>query len=259
MTFGEMLRSFRERAKSSQLDLALRSETSQRYVSFLETGRSTPGRDIVRRLARALDLTAEDRDLLLASAGYAPDAAMSADNDLVRKSAARILEQQNPYPALLVDVAQNILATNAGFDAMVAYAQKHSRHDFSELSGPPNILRLCLHERGLFPFIAEPGQFLAAVLGRVLREARGDADALALISEVTAYPHIRALQSSHKEAAVAAVIPERYRIGELDLGFMCLVTSVGVPGSSDTERLRIEHFHPIDDATDRAVQDIMRG
>ena len=255
--FGDVLRRLRDRSGLSQLDLALRSGTTQRYVSFLENGRAAPGRDIVRRLAEALTASSEQQGLLFVAAGYVPDSSATVADEAVLTVVGRVLRQQEPFPALLLDAAQNILDANESVTRLLVFAESEGGLDLSAVPGRPNLLRLFFHEAGLFPFVLDPGQFTAAVLGRVLREARGDTEALAVVSEVADYPHVRRLAGRGETAPASPVIAERYRIGGTEFGLTCLVTSVGVPGSAEAERLRIEQFHPADDASERVIREIV--
>lgn len=258
--FGQALRRLRREKALSQMDLAARSQTTQRYVSFLENGRAAPGRDVVSRLINALDLGVREGDVLLTAAGYAAALPSGAEVPVeVRSVVGRVLRQQEPFPALLLDTAQNILDSNGSLTKLLAFAEKEGGVDLSAVPGRPNLLRLFLHEAGLFPFLVEPGAFVTAVLGRVLREARGDAEALAVVSEVSNYPHVRRIASSTAAENLSSIIPERYRIGGTEFGLVCLVTSVGVPGSAEAERLRIEQFHPAEDASDAIIQEIAGG
>ncbi|MEO0398217.1 MAG: helix-turn-helix domain-containing protein [Pseudomonadota bacterium] len=257
--FGDVLRNFRSLRGMTQLDLAARSQTTQRYVSFLENGRAAPGRDVVTRLAASLELNAEQSALLLSAAGYAIGLPNTDIPPGVRSVVGRVLRQQEPFPAFLLDTAQNILDTNESVEKLFAFAEKEGGVNLAAVTGRPNLLRLCLHEAGLFPFIVDPGAFISAVLGRVLREAKGDAEALSLVSEVSHYPHIRRIDFERRPPSAPPILAEHYRIGGTEFGLVCLVTSVGVPGSAEAERLRIEQFLPADETSETVIRDICEG
>ena len=249
--FPATLRRLRRQTGVSQLALAERSGTTQRYVSFLETGRSAPGRDVVLRLADALGLPALDRQALLTAAGFVLEGAAhaeAADMAPLRATVREVLRQQNPFPAVLLDPAQTVLDMNRSFEILVDKARA-ALPSARGSAGETNLLRLLLRADGFFPAIERPGEFIATVLGRVLREAQGDARALAVVNEVLEYPHVRRVAgevSAAPRALAANVFPEWYAFGGHRFGLVCLVTSLGAPGSAAAAGLRLELFHPVD-------------
>lgn len=149
--FPGTLRDRRTRGHLSQLDLALRAGTTQRYLSFIESGRSVPGRNMVVRLGEALELPLRERNELLLAAGYAPAYPESSLDDPelapVRTAIDHILRGHQPYPALVVDRAGDLIAANSAFDLITEGAAP-------ELVGPGrNVYRLALHPDGLAPRI----------------------------------------------------------------------------------------------------------
>src|SRR5437899_4713657 len=151
---GQLLRQWRERRRLSQLDLAVDAGVSTRHLSFIETGRAQPSREMVLLLARALDVPLRDRNDLLTTAGYAPiyratslEAPAMAQ---VRRALDFILRQQEPYPALVLDRHWNVLEVNAGSARFQAHFLDPKA--VAEL-GPPNAMRLMFHSRALRPHI----------------------------------------------------------------------------------------------------------
>ena len=254
--FSYHLRDHRKRSLLSQLALAERAGLSQKHVSFLETGRSQPGRDVVLRLSKALEMNPIATDVFLAAAGFAPPQTSHDDRrplTAALTAVRRIMQQQDPYPAVLVDTAQQIIETNTGFDRLMRQA---ARDDLFELTCPdqPNLLRVFLHEKGLFDRIINPGELVPSLLRRVVREARGDPEAHNLVDEILAWPHIRRLVPDLRPSENdPEVFEERYMISGAELSLICLITSIGAPGSAEAERLRLEMFHPADKATDALI------
>ena len=185
---GPLLREWRERRRRTQLDVALDAGVSPRHLSFVETGRSLPGRDVVLQLAEQLEIPFRDRNLLLLAAGHAPafperplDAPELAP---VRAALQLILTRHEPYPAVVFDRAWNVVAAN---DAMASFTEGV---DPALLTPPVNVLRLGLHPRGMAPRIINLGEWRAHFLDRLNRQvaASGDDRLAALAEEVAGYP-----------------------------------------------------------------------
>ena len=161
---GELLRGWRERRRLSQLELANRVEVSTRHVSFVETGRSRPSREMVLRLAEHLDVPLRDRNQLLLAGGFAPiysEASLHSPAMLaIRTTLRRLLKAHEPYPALVVDRWWNIVETNAGIQLFTAGV------DEKLLQAPINALRLTLHPDGLARRIGNIADVRAAALGQ---------------------------------------------------------------------------------------------
>ncbi|WP_190080822.1 helix-turn-helix domain-containing protein [Streptomyces longisporoflavus] len=185
---GPLLRGWRERRKVSQLDLALRADSSARHISFIETGRSRPSEEIVLRLAEHLDVPVRERNSLLLAAGYAPrfretpldDPSMGA----LREGLEQILRGYEPYPALIVDAAYDVIAANRGIAMILDGVSEHL------LQPPLNAMRLTLHPEGLAPKIRNLREWRGHLLHQMERQiALQRSDALrAVYEEVAAYP-----------------------------------------------------------------------
>src|SRR5499427_10216295 len=187
---GALLREWRQRRNLSQLELALRSAVSARHLSFIETGRARPSREMVLHLAERLDVPLRERNRLLLAAGFAPvfgersfDVSEMAP---AREALERFLSAHEPYPAVVVDQHWNVVAANRG----VAFV---NRDVAPELRAPPaNALRIALHPEGLAPRISNLAAWSGYLLARLRREieATRDAELEALYRELVAYPGV---------------------------------------------------------------------
>ncbi|MFB6945077.1 MULTISPECIES: helix-turn-helix domain-containing protein [unclassified Streptomyces] len=185
---GPLLRSWREQRRISQLELALRADSSARHISFIETGRSRPSEDMILRLAEHLDIPVRERNALLVVAGYAPRYAQTALDDpalgALREGMERLLQGYDPYPALVVDGMYNVVAANRGIAMLLEGVAGHL------LVPPLNAMRLTLHPQGLAPRIRNLGEWRADLLAQMERQialARS-AELRELYEEVAGYP-----------------------------------------------------------------------
>ena len=248
--FGALLREWRQRRRVSQLDLAISADVSVWHVSFLETGRSRPSREMVLRLAERLDVPLRDRNPLLLAAGFAPSYPRRALDDPaltpVREAVDAILAGYEPYPALVVDRGWNLVAANAGVAQLTAAAAAHLREP------PVNVLRLSLHPDGLAPHIVNLAQWRGHVLGRLGREAAaaGDVGLAELLRELTDYPG--GTEPAGPDHAVA--VPLRIRLGGRELAFLGTVTTFGTALDITAAELSIEAFLPADPDTAAALR-----
>jgi transcriptional regulator with XRE-family HTH domain len=251
---GELLRGWRERRRLSQMDLALEAAISTRHLSFVETGRSAPSRDMVLRLAEHLELPLRERNRLLLAAGYAPvyshaelDAPELAE---VRAAVRQVLGGHEPFPAAAVDRAWNIVEANAGI-ALVTDGVA------PELLAPPaNAMRLALHPDGLAPRIANLGDWRAHLLARLRRQVAlsADPELVALLDEVSAYPCDDPEPDPEMPGLGDVVTPLRLRHGDGELAFFSTVTVFGTPLDVTVAELAIESFFPADAATAAALR-----
>ena len=185
--FGALLRDWRQRRRLTQLDLGLQADVSARHLSFLETGRSRPSREMVLHLAEELDVPLRARNELMTAAGFAPAYTEhhldDAELTQVRASLRRILTGHEPYPALLVDGAWDLLAANAALPVLTALVEE-------DLLAPPvNVMRLALHPRGFARHVVDLPEYAAHLVSRLRRQAERSARTglLALVRELTGY------------------------------------------------------------------------
>jgi transcriptional regulator with XRE-family HTH domain len=251
---GDHLRDWRQRRRMSQLDLALEAEISTRHLSFMETGRAHPSRDMVLRLAERLDVPLRERNTLLVAAGFAPVFPQRSLDDPAlteaRKAVDLILKGHEPFPALVVDRGWNLVAANRMVGPLMSGA------DPDLLQAPINVLRLTLHPRGLAPQIANLDAWRAHILERLRREAAITADkGLAdLLTELRAYPTsnpLRARAPSDEFSGIA--IPFQFRRGDQVLSFLSTTTIFGTPVDVTLSELTLETFFPADAATAAAL------
>ena len=253
-TFGDLLRSWRTARHLSQLDLSVQASVSARHLSFIETGRSKPSRELVLHLAETLDVPLRDQNALLVAAGYAPQYRERAFDDpelaSVRRAIDVILEGHAPSPALAVDRAWNIVAANAGVAPMLALLS-------DELAVPPvNALRASLHPDGLAKVIANFDEYASHLVARVRRQVgtTGDRALSDLLDEVSRYPRVAQAVSRLATVGADPVLPLRIRLGDRDLSFFTTMTIFGAPLDVTVEELAIELFFPADEATEAAIR-----
>jgi transcriptional regulator with XRE-family HTH domain len=245
--FGEHLRHWRQHRRLSQLDLAQEAEISARHLSFVETGRSQPSREMVLRLAERLDVPLRERNALLLAAGYAPmyrerpldDPGLSA----ARQAVDLILKSHEPYPALAVDRHWNLLAANAMLPHLMTGA------DPELLQGQVNVLRLCLHPRGLAPRIVNLRQWRSHLLERLRQQihATGDLVLAALLEELRSYPAPdRADEAELDGELLGVAVPFRFETPYGVLSFISTTTVFGTPVDVTLQELALETFFPAD-------------
>ena len=254
---GALLRGWRRRRGYSQLALALDAGTSARHLSFVETGRAKPSRDMLARLAERLEIPPRERNALLLAAGFAPEHRERPLDDpalrQVREAVALMLASLEPCPALAVDRHWTVLAANRGVALLLAGVAP-------ELAAPPlNALRVSLHPRGLAPRIANLPEWRAHVLSRLRRDVELTADPTlaALLEELRGYGEgadEAASREADDGAAVPAVVPLRLRAGDGVLSFISTTTVFGTAVDVTAAELAIESFLPADEATARALR-----
>jgi transcriptional regulator with XRE-family HTH domain len=248
---GELLRGWRERRRLSQLELANRAEVSTRHLSFVETGRSQPSRQLVLHLSEQLGVPLRERNVLLTAAGYARvygETDLSAPEMRATRAAIdTLLRGHEPYPAVVVDRVWNLVAANAGVAALLAGV------DPVLLTPPVNVFRVSLHPRGLAARVVNLPEVRAHLLARLARqvEATADPQLARLYEEVRGYPPG---EPADPGPGPDVVIPVRLRAGPGggELSFFTTVATFGAPADVTLEELAIELFFPADEQTRRA-------
>jgi transcriptional regulator with XRE-family HTH domain len=258
---GALLQSWRKARQLSQLALALEAGISPRHLSFLETGRARPSRDMVLLLADTLDLPLRERNTLLLAAGFAPAYRESqpdlASPDLapVRSALEAILEQQEPYPAVVMNRHWDLLRTNRAAARFFAFLLAGSGWD-----GPANVVRLMLSPDGLRPFVTNWEATAEALIRRVHREAVGgilDPATARLLEEVLAFPGVPARwrQPSPGGPLPPPILPVAFEKEGRSFRFFSALTTLGTPQDVLLQEIRIESFFPLDAATrEQAVE-----
>ncbi|HEX2315426.1 MAG TPA: helix-turn-helix transcriptional regulator [Thermomonospora sp.] len=249
---GEQLRAWRQRRRLSQLELALEAGVSTRHLSFVETGRSAPSREMVLRLCEHLDVPLRDRNLLLVSAGYAPIYAETSMEeprmDSVRAALRQLLTGHEPYPAVVVDRYWNLIDANAAAGFFMEGAAP-------ELLEPPvNVLRLSMHPEGMARNIVNLAEWRAHMVDRVRRHVALTADESLsqLYKELRDYPVEPREDSPALFAAPTGnevLIPLRVRAADRELSFFSMIATFGSPVDITVAELAIESFYPADEET----------
>ena len=255
--FGAHLRHWRQHRRLSQLDLASEADISTRHLSFVETGRSVPSREMVLRLAERLDVPLRERNALLVAAGYAP---MYRDRPLAdpalglaRQAVELILRSHEPYPALAVDRHWNLLAANRMVPHLLSSA------DPSLLQGPINVLRLSLHPQGLAANIVNLGQWRKHLFERLRQQinATSDTTLAALLEELRSYPVPHGADDTHLDGEhVGVVMPLLFKTGGSVLSFISTTTVFGSPVDVTLQELALETFFPADAATGEILRQL---
>jgi transcriptional regulator with XRE-family HTH domain len=251
---GALLREWRQRRKLTQLELALGSAVSARHLSFIETGRTRPSREMVLHLAERLDVPLRDRNRLLLAAGFAPAfGERSLDESEmapVRQALERFLSAHEPYPAVVVDRHWNIVAWNRGVEYV-------NRGVAPELRTPPaNALRIALHPDGLAPRISNLADWSGYLLARLRREieATGDHELEALYQELVAYPGV-ATEDDRANAPTPndVMLKHELRLDDRDLTLFCTFSTFGTARDLTLAELTVVAFYPADPQTAEAL------
>jgi transcriptional regulator with XRE-family HTH domain len=244
---GELLRYWRQERGKSQLDLSMDTGISQRHVSFVESGRSTPSRDFLSIVSDALNIPFRERNVLLLASGYAPQyGEQSVDAEpmaIVTRAIDRMLRQHEPHPALVLDRRWNVVRTNEAAPRFFG-----SFVDLEARPTPRNLLDLMLDPAGMRPFVEEWEKVAAGLLQRVRREAVGqvlDAELQKLLQRLRGYPGVAELKPSL--APQSPVLPIVFRRGNQRFSYFSLITTVGTPQCITAQELRVECMFPTDD------------
>jgi transcriptional regulator with XRE-family HTH domain len=249
---GELLREWRQRRRRSQMDLALDADVSTRHLSFVETGRARPSREMVLLLAELLEVPLRERNALLQAAGFAavyPQHSL-ADPEMAaaRQAVDAILAAHDPYPALAVDRHWTLVAANAATQRLMGgVVAPHL------LAAPANVLRASLHPEGLAPHIANLPVWRGHVLARLRQQIAATADAglVELARELAGYPG----GVEHPGPGESGlVVPLVLRVGEAVLRLFGTVTVFGTPVDITLAELAVEQFYPADAASAEALR-----
>lgn len=253
---GPLLRQWRHARRKSQLELSLDANVSTRHLGFIEVGRAHPSRDMVLTLATALEVPLRERNDLLSAAGYAPiyrETGWDATQiEHVRKALDRILRQQEPYPAVVMDRYWNIVMNN---DAASRFFALFLEGTTSE---QPNVLRAMFDPAQMRPYVVNWESVAESLIQRVHREAvggAGDPITKQLLEGLLAYPGVPARwRTPDLELVAIPVIPIVFRKNDLRFSFFSAVTTLGTPQDVRLQEMRIECFFPSDEETEHAAQ-----
>ncbi|MET9921354.1 helix-turn-helix transcriptional regulator [Streptomyces sp. NPDC006435] len=259
---GPLLRSWREQRRISQLELALRADSSARHISFIETGRSRPSEEMVLRLAEHLEIPVRERNALLVVAGYAPRYAHTPLDDpamgALREGVERLLEGYEPYPALVLDGRYDVVAANRAVAMLLDGVAEHL------LVPPLNVMRITLHPEGLAPRIRNLRAWRADLLAQMRRQialARS-VELRELYEEVAAYPVPEGYGSPEDaaddgggDASLPFALPMLIEHGGHVLSFVSSIATFNTPMDVTVAELAIETFLP----ADRDTADLLRS
>ena len=252
--FPHLLKSWRQRRRLSQLELALTSGVSQRHVSFLESGRARPSRDMILQLSETLDVPLRDRNQWLLAAGFAPVfAARPLDDPQMSRvmTAIRLmLANHEPFPAIAIDRAWNIRMANAAFERLSAQIGDEVWARIG--NNPRNLMSLTFHPEGIRPFIVNWNAIAPLLWCRARREAESSAgeDMQRVLAELAPFQDARTLHGPD-DPTLLPVLPLELSLHGVNLALFTVISTFGTPQDVTADELRIESFFPADDATDR--------
>ena len=252
--FGEHLRYWRQHRRLSQLDLAQDADISTRHLSFVETGKSAPSREMVLRLAERLDVPLRQRNALLVAAGFAPmyreRTLDDPDLSAARAAVDLVLKGHEPYPALAVDRHWNLVSYNRMVPLLMAGA------DASLLTPPVNVLRLSLHPQGIASRIVNLAQWRDHLFERLRQQiaATADAELATLLADLREYPCDDAAGTQLPGLPGSVAVPLLFRTDAGLLSFIGTTTIFGSPVDVTLQELAVESFFPADSATAEALR-----
>ena len=241
---GGFLRYWRRQRGKSQLDLSLDTGVSQRHISFVESGRSVPSRELLLSLAKTLDVPLREQNVLLLASGYAPVYLESSwdapEMAVVSRVVDLMLKQHEPHPAIVMDRYWNVLKTN---DAAPRFFGTFV--DLSQRPKPRNLLDLMFDPEGMRPFIENWDEVAAGLLQRVYREAVGhvnDERTIELLDQLKKYPGVKELNVSRK--SLAPVLPVTFVRNGQRVSYFSMISTVGLPQDITAQEFRIECMFP---------------
>jgi transcriptional regulator with XRE-family HTH domain len=255
-SFPARLASLRKWRGLSQLQLAAAADCSQRHISFLELGRTQPSREMMRRLSAALGLSFRQSNELLLAAGFAPiwsDTPLDAETLApIRQALNFMLEQQEPYPAVVVDRRWNLLQANKGAVAMVEFLvgplTPGAAINLADALVAPDVLR---------PHLTNWQEVVAYFVRSVEADAAADAtkESAALRDRLLSYPGVQeSLATPSAETVAPPVLPMRFAKGQVSLELFTTLTILGMPQDASLQEMRIECFFPLNEETRRVFR-----
>jgi transcriptional regulator with XRE-family HTH domain len=258
VAFGGQLRAWRQSRRVSQEQLAARAGVSARHLSFVENGRSQPSRELVLALAGALDVPLRERNTLLTAAGFAAafrSSSLEADEMAsLRRAIDHVLEQQEPFGAVVVDGAWNLVRLNRGAARLFQrFAMTPAGHEAAR-----NLLLGTVHPEALRPYIVNWDDVAGQLVARLHREVAarpGDGDLARLLVRVLAQPGVPAewrVPSPGRSAA--PFIPVHLRSDQLEVKLFTMMTSIGTPLDVTAEEIHIETYFPADAASEATLR-----
>ena len=252
---GAYLREWRQRRRLSQLDFALQAEISQRHLSFMESGRATPSRDMLLRLAEHLDVPLRERNTWLLAAGYAPMfEERRLDNPALheaRRAIDTLLKSTEPFPALVVDRGWNMVTANSAVAPLMSLVTEKAL-----LQPPVNVMRLTLHPGGLAPRVVNLSEWRRHMLDRLHRQITltHDRGLLPLLEELRAYSGAESDARPGADGHESIFVPFQLRTESGVLSFFSTTTVFGTAVDITLSELTLESFFPADPETAAALR-----
>ncbi|AKG20095.1 helix-turn-helix domain-containing protein [Calothrix sp. 336/3] len=266
-SFGALLKLWRNQRGFSQLDLAVTSQVSQRHISFLESGRAKPSREMILQLATVLEIPLRQQNLMLTTAGFAP---IHTETDMIapemtsiRRAIDFMLQKHEPLPAIVVDRYWNlILANNAGTRLLTTFIDADKLQTTFCVDGKINLMRVVFHSQGLRPFIVGWEDFAHHLLQRLHREALAEGEtelSTALLKELMSYPGVPEIwHTSNKTPQNTLLLSIHLKKNDLELQFFSTIATLGTPYDITLQELRIECLFPADEATEHNWQQLVK-
>ena len=256
-SFGDLLKHWRGARRMSQLELAAEAEISARHLSFLETGRAQPSRDMIQLLGNVLDIPFADQNNLLLVAGFAPKYAHheidAPELEQVRHALEFILKQQEPYPAIVIDEVWNIRMRNAASERIFRLFRDLS--DFPQ-DRAQNAMHLLCHPKGVRRFMTNWEEFVGPLIQSIHHEAvvSKNPGVLRLRDDLRAYPDMPANWKAANSPSTPPLLTMRLKKGDLRLAFFATLTTFANPHEVTLQQLRLECLFPADKATEDAAR-----
>jgi transcriptional regulator with XRE-family HTH domain len=257
--FGRLLKEWRGRRGFSQLDLALEARTTQRHLSFIESGRATPSRDMILRLAATMDLPLRQQNALLLAAGYAPawgeHDLSTPDFAVVNNALDYMLAQHEPYPAFVLDRCWNLLRANRGAMNLSLFLTGPAPADAS--SAPINLAIALVSPEGLRPFIVNWQEVALYFLRGVQADAHADGTpaTVNLLNRLLSFPEVPALSEVLPSGeGREPVLPIHFCHDDTSLHLFTTIATLGTPRDVTLQEIRIEFFFPMDEVTAQAFR-----
>jgi len=247
--FPSLLREWRQKRRLSQLDLALSSGVSQRHVSFLESGRANPSRNMILQLSETLDVPLRERNAWLTAAGFAPlfHARPLDDPQMgqVMSAVRMMLAAHEPFPAIALDRAWNVRMSNGSFDRLSDMLGEDIWERVG--GGPRNLMRLFFHPAGIRPLVTNWAAVGPLIWRRAQREAKvlGGQEMKAVLADLAPYQDADILWSA-ADTALAPVIPFNLRVGDQAISMFAIIATLGTAQDVTAEELLIETLFPAD-------------
>jgi transcriptional regulator with XRE-family HTH domain len=260
--FPALLRHYRNRRGLSQLDLALAAEVSSRHISFLETGRAQPSREMVLRLGSTLSVALRDQNAMLEAAGYAaehPEPSLAEGMPRpIQGALERMMAQQEPYPLTVLDRRYDVLLSNGAATRILPLFVA----DPSALGARINVFHMLFDRRLARDFVVDWEHVARAFVSRLHREALAhpeDDELSRLLDALFRYPDVpRNFRQPDFSTPSEPTLSLRLKRGDLRMGFLTMVTTFNAPQNITLEEVRIESYFPLDDETARTCERLRR-